>query len=139
MEDFKNNVGGGDVLLFQTENDGDIIDNFYLTQGLETAIYLSLFGGNMDDDGSRNNKKSWWANAYTDTEEEKQVSRFQNLLESLPATSSNLKRLNDAILADLNWLSGVEVIASIPKINRVNFSITVDNKTFEITEEWATS
>ena len=44
----------GDVLLFQTVDDGEInIENgvVEMSGGLETAAYLSLYGGNEDDDG----------------------------------------------------------------------------------------
>ena len=43
----------GDVLLFQTENDGDISATngvIEMTGDLRTAVYLSLFGGQSE----------WW-------------------------------------------------------------------------------
>ena len=47
-------VQQGDVLLFQTIDDGNVeVINGIITMsgGLDTAAYLSLFGGNEEDDG----------------------------------------------------------------------------------------
>jgi len=55
----------GDVKLFQTTDDGDIyvVNGIVeMSGGLETSAYLSLFGGNEDDDGSDGSPFSWWAN-----------------------------------------------------------------------------
>lgn len=132
-----------DVLLFQTLDDGDIDITggiTQLTEGLETAVYLSLFGGNERDDGLPDNPFGWWGNAEVDDEDERQISRLQNLMDSLPATSGNLKRLNDAAKTDLAWLPTnfeVQVSASIPGLNRVRMTIGINDLTFEFTEEWA--
>ena len=48
----------GDVLLFQTNDEGDIesIDGVVtMSGGLETMFYLSIFGGNEDDDATSGN------------------------------------------------------------------------------------
>ena len=55
----------GDVILRQTQNDGDICVTGGLVAmdgGLSTAAYLSLFGGNFSDDGSQDNPSTWWGN-----------------------------------------------------------------------------
>lgn len=126
-----------DVFQFQTLEDGDITDLFETTEGQETAVYLSLFGGNEDDDGTPDSPASWWANADMDDPDEQQISRLQNLLSGLPATSGNLKRLNDAALADLAWLEGVSVSSSIPRLNWVKIVVTIENETFTFKERWA--
>jgi hypothetical protein len=46
----------GDVHLFQTVNDGDICvvgGLVEMSSGLDTAAYISLFGGNEQDDGTK--------------------------------------------------------------------------------------
>lgn len=126
-----------DVLLFQTNNDGDITDGLTLTTGLETAVYLSLFGGNENDDGTPGNPKAYWANVNTDEADQRQISRLQNLLAGLPATTGNLKRLNDAALADLAWLDGVTVSSSIPQLNRVKITVDIKGQEFQFIEGWA--
>jgi phage gp46-like protein len=131
-----------DVLLYQTLDDGDVsIDGgqVQLTDGLETAVYLSLFGGNEADDGLPDNPHGWWGNEG-EGQDARMVSRLQNLMGGLPASSANLKRLNDAASADLAWLTtrySVAVSASIPGINRVKMTVAINGQTFEFTEEWA--
>lgn len=126
-----------DVYLFQTLDDGDITDELTMTEGLETAIYLSLFGGNEDDDGTTSGSKSWWGNVNADRADDVQVSRLQNLLIGLPATTGNLKRLNDAARRDLSWLDGVTVSSTIPELNHVQFTVSVDDEQYTYTSGWA--
>ena len=95
----------GDVLLFQTADGGNIRiernQDVTLTGGFETDFFLSLFGGNEEDNGSDNNKKTWWANLMEDDPAFKFVSRTQNLLISLPLVSGNLRKIEDAVKIDL--------------------------------------
>ncbi|WP_432631806.1 hypothetical protein, partial [Brachyspira sp.] len=57
----------GDIKLIMTEEgfDIDIKNNFIeMTSGFESAIFLSLFGGNEEDDYSEaTNKNQFWANS----------------------------------------------------------------------------
>ena len=132
-----------DVLLFQTLDDGDIsIESgaVELTDGLESAVYLSLFGGNWQDDGSAENPLQWWGNADAVDPTQRQTSRTQYLLQAISATSGNLKRVEDAALADLDWLTAdgydVSVSISVPIVNRVKIEININNETFVVNEEW---
>jgi phage gp46-like protein len=131
-----------DVLIFQTLDDGDTLINggqVQLTDGLETAVYLSLFGGNEADDGLPDNPYGWWGNEGEDVDK-RMVSRLQNLMDSLPASSANLKRLNDAARADLSWLTSrytLDVSASIPGLNKVLMVVSINDTTYTFTEEWA--
>lgn len=104
-----------DVLLFQTNDGGDInIENgtVKLTAGLETAVYLSLFGGNEDDNGIGNNLAQWWGNIGESTLN-RYRSQLQNTLESIPLISANLNRIKDAVNNDLSWLIETDIAASI--------------------------
>lgn len=136
---------GGDVYLFQTNNDGDIKVSdgiVQLSSGLDTAVYLSLFGGNEDDDGLTETL-TYWGNLG---EVDKYVSETQFLLQSIPATSNNLKRIDVAVNNDLKWLltlkiaSTVEVDVSIVGLNRVNINIDINAigiiSNFNFTENW---
>lgn len=54
---------GGDVLLFDTEDGGEIsvINGLVIADGgFNTAVYLSLFGGNKDDGGEVASGDTWW-------------------------------------------------------------------------------
>ena len=134
-----------DVLLFQTDDDGEInIDNglVELTNTPATMAYLCLFGGNEDDDGSADSTLGWWGNLNETDLSFRYISETQYLLRSLPATSSNLRRLEDAARRDLSVFissgtaSTVDVSASVPALNKIRFMITIDNIDIELIESW---
>lgn len=139
----------GDVLLYQTNDNGDIIVEggvVALSGGLETAAYLSLFGGNEQDDGRADNPLQYWGN-LNETEAEKQYrSETQYLLRSIPAIPANLRRLEDAAERDLAWLisvkaaTSVSVSASMPGRNQVRLAVTInaegDPTNLEYVENW---
>jgi len=142
----------GDVLLSQTDDGGEItIANGLLgmSGGLETAAYVSLFGGNENDDGLSENGLNWWAN-FGETDPARQYrSETQFLLKSLPATTGNLGRIEDAAERDLAWFvekkvaSSVKVSASIPGLNRVTITVDIEaqgeESNFEFAENWKVS
>ena len=139
----------GDVKLFQTDDDGEInMENgiVEMSGGLETAAYLSLFGGNEDDDGREDNPHTWWAN-LDETETAKQFrSETQNLLQGIPATTGNLLRIEDAINRDLAWFldnnvaSSVTVSVGLPAVNKIKIIIDIEangeESSFEFVENW---
>ena len=132
----------GDVLLFQTVDDGEInIENglVEMSGGLETAAYLSMFGGDED-------LSEWWGNLEETELARKYRSETQNLLQSIPATSGNLRRIEQAATRDLAWFlelkvaSSVDVSASIPSINHVNITVVIEaegvQSEFNFVENW---
>ena len=139
----------GDVLLFQTDDDGDIIvENgvVAMTGGFETAAYLSMFGGNEDDDGSDGNPLTYWGNLGVTTSSMQYRSKTQNLLQSIPATSGNLRLIDDAVASDLQWFldekiaSSVVVATSMPALNTIKIRVTIEangvESSFTYTENW---
>ncbi len=142
----------GDVSLFQTDDDGNIeVEGgvVKMSGGLETSVYLSLFGGNEDDDGRADNRANWWANIDEVDPAREYHSETQNLLQALAATSGNLRRVQDAANRDLSWFitnkvsSTVNVVASIPGINRIKLTIDIgaqgEETSFEFVENWKVS
>lgn len=142
----------GDVLHFQTPDDGDIeVINGLVTMsgGLGTAAYLSLLGGNLEDDGRPSNPLTWWGNLDETDRAFKYISETQNLLKGLPAVSRNLILVEEASLRDLQWMldkkvaSSITSEASIPQVGRVAFKITIlaegEEQTFNFTENWRAS
>lgn len=139
----------GDVLLFQTDDDGEITITDGLVEmsgGLDTAAYLSLFGGNESDTGLDNDKLVWWAN-YNETNTDRQYrSETQHLLQSLPATTGNLRKIEDAVNRDLAWFitekiaSSIIVAVTIPGLNKIKIVIDIDaigeESHFEFVENW---
>ena len=142
----------GDVLLYQTVDNGDVIvENglIRMTGSFETAVYLSLFGGNEDDDGRADNAFNWWGNIDEVDTANQLRSETQNLLQSIPATSGNLLKIEDAASRDLKWFidkkiaSSVEVTATIPAINKILITIVIVaegiESNFEFVENWKAS
>lgn len=142
----------GDVTLFQTDNEGEINVRDGIVEmggGLETAAYLSLFGGNEDDDGLADNPKTWWGNIEEVDPARQYKSETQYLLKAIPATSGNLRRIEDAAARDLAWFiaervaSSVTVSASIPGVNRIKLTVDIEadgiESRFEFVENWKAS
>ncbi len=136
----------GDVRHFQTVDGGEITSTngvVEMSGGLETFFYLSLFGGNEEDPGEDDTALSWWGN-LDETEPENQYrSKTQHLLQALPATSGNLKRLEDAANSDvksaidIGLVKSVTVTVTIPAPNRVKFTIDINgDTTLEFEENW---
>jgi len=130
----------GDVLLKNTADGGEMTfvnGQPLMTGGFETAAYLCLFGGNFEDDGLENNKKTWWANLNETVPHKKYISRFQNLARGLPLITGNLRRLEQAALADLEGFKDtgiaetIEVVAGIPRRNFLKLVIDINSPTGE--------
>lgn len=143
------NQQSGDVLLFQ-EDDGGTIDIesglVLMTCGFETAAYLSMFGGDDEDDGTSDSAVQYWGNLLTTEPSEQYRSETAFLLQTLPLTSANLLRLQDAAERDLQWFlddsiaSEVTVVVTATELNRVNFDITIaaigEQSNFTFTQNW---
>lgn len=139
----------GDVKLFQTNNEGDVsvvAGIIEMSGGLETAAYLSLFGGNEDDDGRADNSANWWGNLDEIDTARQYRSELQHLIESLPLITGNLRRIEAAAIRDLAWFletkvaNKVEVVATIPALNTVKLDVAIEavgeESRFEFVENW---
>jgi phage gp46-like protein len=123
----------GDLLLEDTPDGGDIrIENdlFVSDRSFNTAVYISIFGGNKDDNGKVKNDKTWWGNTLGDTvENEKLVSRFQAIIFGLPMTTKNIQEAETAAVLDLNWLikegAADKIITAGRATGRNRFALTV--------------
>ena len=128
----------GDVILYQSLNGGEIQINdgiIAMNGGLQTSVYLSLFGGNDNED------VQWWGNTGEE-ENSKLISETQILLNSISLTTFNLRRVEEAAKRDLQWLlnekiaTSLEVEASIPSLNMLKLVIDINNERFEFMENW---
>lgn len=139
----------GDILLFQTTDDGDIDVKDGLVEmsgGLGTAVYLSLFGGNDDDDGRDGSDAIWWANLNETGDSRRYRSETQNLLQAIAAVPANLRRIEDAAQRDLAWLlsdsiaSKITVTTSMPGLNKVGIVVDIEavgqESQFNFVENW---
>lgn len=103
-----------DVKHYQTTDNGEIeIVNGLITMngGLESAVYISLFGGNKDDDGTSSKElKQWWGN-FGETVTCR--SQTQYLLNSIPAIPINMLKIKEAAENDTKWLLDNKIATSI--------------------------
>lgn len=139
----------GDVLLYQTADGGEInVENGVteMTAGLEVAAYLSLFGGNEDDDGSADNPREWWGDAIEPDTAGHLRGETGYLLNRLTAAPYNISRLERAAVRDLAWFTSsglataVSVSVSIPEAYAARFDIKIeadgDTVAVDFTENW---
>ena len=112
----------GDPVMFASRDGGEV--KFQSGQprmdgGLRTAAFLSLWGGNKEDNGLRKNKKIWWGNRDENNESYKYISRFQNLITRIPLLPYNLRRLEETAKADLIWMKTEKIISDISVSGRI--------------------
>lgn len=121
-----------DVRLFHKPDGGEIESvngQLVMDAGLETASYLSLFGGNERDSGLKDDEaQEWWGNLSETDPKRRYRSEFQHLIRSLPLTTGNVKRLQDAAERDLAWFTAevadsVSVDVTVPALNKAKVSI----------------
>ena len=140
------------ILLFQTNDDGDIaIENNRIktSGGIETMVYLCLFGGNENHSGFGDNSLQWWGNLLETDDKFKLTSETQNLIRSLPMVTSNLIRLDKAVRRDLQVMieekiiNELDVTISVVSANRVSILVTADafgdKIDFKFTVNWESS
>jgi phage gp46-like protein len=102
---------GGDIRI---ENDLFVSDRSF-----NTAVYLSIFGGNKEDNGKVKNNKTWWGNTLEGTpENEKLVSRFQAIIFGLPMTTKNMESAETAASLDLKWVIDEGIADKIKVLGR---------------------
>ncbi len=140
-----------DARLFHTRDGGEMLwengEPELSSDGLETAVYLSLFGGNYDDSGlSKDDARQWWGNLTEESPENTYRSKTQSLLASLPPTAANARLIVASAESDLNWLvstgvaKSVSVAVRVPSRNRVDITVLVlidaESKTFRFESLW---
>lgn len=130
-----------DVALRHTDNGGEIeATNGLLTldDGLYGAVYLSLYGGNVDDSGSNGDKpRQWWGNLSELESAGTYRSETQNALRSLPLVPASLRQIEDAVKRDLAWMipspaSAIDARCTMPALNtmKIECAITIDGNVF---------
>jgi phage gp46-like protein len=123
-----------DVLLRQSNDGGEITLEgglFAMSDGLEAAVYLSLYGSNESDPGGSDLTEQYWANIGESIPSRTYRSETQYLIRSLPAVPNSLRRIEQAVTRDLAWMitegiaKSIGVNASIPAINRVVIDLVI--------------
>lgn len=110
-----------DALLFLTP-DGLEIESINgvitMSDGIASALILSLFGGNADDPGKSDKRRGWWGNLTAKHPHERLRSEFAHSVDGTPITSGSLRKLEEAAQRDLAWLTepgptGVKLAESV--------------------------
>lgn len=123
-----------DVALHNTADGGEITissGDVLVDDGLATAVYLSLWGGNDDDNGTEATKHlQWWGNLDEPVAARRYRSETQALLESSPITTAKLRALQEAAGRDLAWMKEdladeIEVTTTIPAVDKVQLTVKV--------------
>jgi phage gp46-like protein len=125
-----------DAYLFHTLDGGDIEyvnGTLTLSDGLEVAVYLSLFGGNEEDSGRQDTeRKQWWGNIGEELAERRYRSETQWAINTLPAIPANLPLIDAAVGRDLAWMrdtglaSGLSVLTTMPGLNRIAIAANIE-------------
>ncbi len=115
----------GDIAIFQVDSGGTIQvlnGEPEMDGGLESAVYLSLFGNDSSD---------YWANEYF-TEDQKLTGFFIGFMLANPKTIATLNQAEEFALQDLQWFinSGIAdtVDVTITSPSRQRIDLTVELK-----------
>lgn len=115
----------GDIGLFNKQTHGEFsVENGQpkMDQGLETAVFISLYSGKTDD---------FWGNELSVNPSFHYGGKYEPLAQELNATPENALRLIEAIKNDLNWMkdegiaSNIVVTAQIIGAKTINFKIVI--------------
>lgn len=122
-----------DIHILQTTYGGEVTKDLATRDGLESAVYLSLFGGNVGDDGMAKCARQWWGNLKTREPERHYRGEAANLLNEIPPTAYNLRRVEDAAARDLAWMKAggyarsVKVSARLSAPREVSITVAIDD------------
>lgn len=127
----------GDVFLEGEGGVGDLVVENGLVQDcrdFSTSVYLSLFGGNAEDDAGRDTE-TWWGNLIPGTmENEKMFSSFYAITSGLPLNSGNIKKAVAAAERDLHWMikegiaDDIEATISAENIKQIHLTVRVSKE-----------
>jgi phage gp46-like protein len=124
----------GDPLLTLTPDGSDVACSGGLvagSDGLQNAVTISLFGGNLWDSGLPADRKTWWGNLELPEGEQIRSETQALLRQDLPQTTGNLERYRQAIIRDLSWLVAAKIAeavdgrATYPALGRVALTAAV--------------
>lgn len=138
-----------DVKIYQEPDGGNVtIENGIteLDDGLASAAYLSMFGGNEDDTGQADDPNEWWGNLLEDDTARMYRGETETVLRNLPSIPASLRKVEEAMRRDLAWFlssniaSSVTAEASIPGVDKVRLVVTIEangnESQFEYVENW---
>jgi hypothetical protein len=115
----------------------ELTDDLDTTGGLETALVLTIAGGNSQDGGRPVDADAqWWGNRLEVDATRHVRSRFDTATTGAPVTTSYVRRATPEVSADLTQLVEAGELTEftttfvIPEVNRVQLTITTDTLIF---------
>ena len=150
----------GDVLLYQSENEGNIslvdvgedalrrpLGVIQMTTSFDTMAYLVLYGGNVEDPGGDDKSQQWWGNFSEPDTAKHYRGEYQYMIEGVAATSANLRLVEAAAqrdferaFVDTKIADSVTVTATIPRYNNIELTIEIEaqgeRSEYKYTENW---
>jgi phage gp46-like protein len=134
-----------DVRIYHTDDGGEIDyvngKAVMSRDGLESSVYLSMFGGNDEDGGiEADDPKQWWGNVDELDTAKRYRSETQHLLRTAPAIPATLQRVQESVERDLAWMTATEVsdevsvVVTMPALNtvRIAIDVTVDGERHQL-------
>lgn len=114
-----------DVLIVQTNDGGEIkfeqSGDVTLTDDLRSSVYISMFGGG-----------DWWADIDEPDSNNHLTGEAGQFIKRNSPNSTNLERLQDSAMRDLQWLlniraaSRIAVTATLRNINRLTLIVDLE-------------
>lgn len=142
-------LDGGDMVLKEVEDPSGLFHDIELDGGLETSIYLSHFGGNVEASTTGNEqpgvlREDWYGNAFVEDPNRRANSELERALFQLPITSGNLLKYEDVSERDLKWMldngiaSSVEsdAIITAPEAVKITDTIVQPDKDTDTVTAW---
>lgn len=126
-----------DVMMFHGADGGEVTiegGQILLRDGPETAVYLSLFGGDERDRGTPDTiSKTWWGNRGESDAERRYRSETAALLATAPITTSSARAIESAATRDLAWMTSgasayaetVAAVVTLPARNQIRLRVDV--------------
>lgn len=115
---------------------GDIeVMNSIITEDntLESAVFLSLYGGNLRDSSRPSDDNiQWWGNTVAEPEEQYR-SKFQWTVDNIAITTGTLTQIGQAVRHDLAWIEGdIDVSVQLIAVSHIKVIIFINQKEFII-------
>lgn len=132
----------GDMRFYCTTDGGELYFEGGLVEStvIESAVYLCLMGGNMEDEMTIDTKKYQWMGNEDEEPQNQFRSRFQALIYGRPITSELINTLGEAAALDiLDGFNGYadKVECQVKANSKNNFTVTskitaIDGKFFDV-------
>lgn len=131
--------------IYEDGNGGQVVlrnNEIVQTRSLATLAYLAMFGGNVAIETQKENqpgelKLDWWGNDPSLNSETWINSRTEKVLLGIDLSSASRYTIQSAVEHDVKQLEEygkVTVLVTLPSVNRVQITITIEEPGKKINE-----